>query len=562
MADLYIAEKLTAAKNIAKTISAIKNKKYVLKQKNNIFEYVVGDIKIIALSGHVINYAYPPKYKFWTMSNLEELLTCKLLKVADPKWQKYVPCKSITKVYIATDVDREGLLIGWNFYSRYYGDVPVSRIKFTAMKFNAIKKALENPGNVNDKIIRATDFRHELDLRLGAVFTRALSLILKLRGKKYMSIGRVQTPLLVLIRDRQVEILNHIPKKYWVLYCVHENKKYTSKKLVKKPDIPSGFKEVSFEVSSQLKKTKRLKPISTDTLLKIGHNLKFTLKKTMKIAQKLYLNGKISYPRTNSESYENLEELKKFAINNGYAMADEYVPPIKGKFDPDHPPVTPTCHISEIKGLAGLELKLMVAISKHFSGVLKAATEYTLHTEKITLKNLKNVELLRQYKSLVKLGCIEIMEGKKTTKIPKKVNLKVEMLKTAPPKRWNQGTLSAIMTKNQIGTKSTKHNIIEILKTRGYIDENCKILKKGIIAANIISKYAKKLATPKFTGHMQLIMNNHINNGIPINQNPQKLLLDTLISMFQSKKKIYRYGYSAESIILKRCERDSNPRKK
>ena len=223
---------------------------------------------------------------------------------------------------LATDPDREGEAISWHLVEilkkqkSVKEDTKVQRIVFNAITKTSVLEAINNPRDLDNPLIEAYLARRALDYLLGYNMSPSLTKV----GFGFQSAGRVQSPTLRLIVDREMEIESFKPQEYWSinLSLIYErNKKfeakgieYKNKKIEKftintkeyAHEIVKDFQNSKFfveDISSVPKKRKPLPPFLTSTLQQDANNRLFMgAQQTMSVAQKLYEAGHITYMRT------------------------------------------------------------------------------------------------------------------------------------------------------------------------------------------------------------------------------------------------------------------------
>ena len=223
---------------------------------------------------------------------------------------------------LATDPDREGEAISWHLVEilkkqkSVKEDTKVQRIVFNAITKTSVLEAINNPRDLDGPLIEAYLARRALDYLLGYNMSPSLTKV----GFGFQSAGRVQSPTLRLIVDREMEIESFKPQEYWsiILSLIYEkNKKfeakgieYKNKKIEKFTintkeyalEIVKDFQNSKFfveDISSVPKKRKPLPPFLTSTLQQDANNRLFMgAQQTMSVAQKLYEAGHITYMRT------------------------------------------------------------------------------------------------------------------------------------------------------------------------------------------------------------------------------------------------------------------------
>jgi DNA topoisomerase-3 len=242
------------------------------------------------------------------------------------------------------------------------------------------------------KQVDAADARMELDLRIGAAFTRYQTLLLQPKfpelSKKLISYGSCQFPTLGFVVDRYWKVKNFVMEPFWSIQVTYEKQGETVKFIWKRNHVFDRILCMILyercvenplttvrQVESKPTKKWRPLPLTTVELQKSGSRLlKMTSDEIMKTAESLYTNGYISYPRTETDIYVDHFDLKSLIerqINDtvwgDYARAllnGSYRPPRKGKKnDKSHPPIHPTKCGTD---LAGSSKKLFEFITRHF----------------------------------------------------------------------------------------------------------------------------------------------------------------------------------------------------
>ena len=213
-------------------------------------------------------------------------------------------------IYIATDDDREGEAIGWHVSEVFKLPKTTKRIIFREITKDALVYAVQNPTILNTKVVNAAIGRQILDMLVGFIISPYLWK--HVSYKNNLSAGRCQTPALRLIYDNKREIENNPGKVVYhvVGYFTNRNVPFKLNKSLKQEKIDS-FLEESINHLYQLKKAKERKSIKsapkpfTTSLIQQTANTKLGIspKDTMKICQKLYEEGYITYMRTDSQTY-------------------------------------------------------------------------------------------------------------------------------------------------------------------------------------------------------------------------------------------------------------------
>lgn len=389
---------------------------------------------------------------------------------------------------IATDYDVEGELIGFNVLRFLCSREDARRMKFSTLtKYDlndSFKDMMEHPDYGQ---AFAGEARHYLDWFYGINLSRALMQAIKQAGGyKILSIGRVQGPSLNLIVEREKEISAFKPQAYWQVFLDITNSHEIEVKYIE--NIKDKNKLEEFEKlkgkQGEAKTTKQEKemwpwPPFDLTSLQIESYKYFGLSpaQTLAIAQKLYLAGLISYPRTSSQKLPFSLGLKRILDR----LKEEYpkfanlltrTKPVEGlKTDPAHPAIFPTGETSDKLTLQ--EKQLYELIVKRFLSCF--ADNALIEEKKINVK-VEGFEFLAEGKHIIKKGWLEIYPARiELREIPdvngkiKVKDVRIEEKETQPPRRYNPSSLISELEKRELGTKATRASIIDTLYKRGYI---------------------------------------------------------------------------------------------
>ncbi|WP_415487691.1 DNA topoisomerase I [Candidatus Hikarchaeum yamanae] len=545
--ELIVSEKEIAAKRVAEILS---DKSAKVKKINKINVYEWDGAKCMGLSGHVVGVDFPKKYSDWNKIDPKELIEAEIIKKPIRsdivKVLEQVSSK-VDKVIVATDYDREGELIGKEAYEIVRGvnkETPIERVRFSSITSKEIKDSFSNPEEIDFNLAEAGEARQIIDLVWGAALTRYLSLASKQYGKDFISVGRVQSPTLKLIVDREREIDEFIPEDYWEIFAevggIGENSKgfqvkYFFTEEGKESDrvlsaeesdrilrVIKGAGEVKVEeVKQKTRIDQPPTPFNTTQFIRAAGGIGVVAKRAMNIAESLYTAGYITYPRTDNTVYpksldckELLDILSKNSIfkEDATYLVELDKKPTRGKKETtDHPPIHPTIQIPKKESLEPAEWKIYELIVRRFMGTVAEPAEW----DHLRVVVEAESELFKASgRRLVKEGYHRVYPYHKNEEnyIPKveegsKLSMKqawVEQKETQPPRRYGQARLIETMEKMGIGTKSTRHNTIEKLYQRGYLEENPPQptnLARGVVEA--AEKYAELVVSEKMTAELE-----------------------------------------------------------
>ncbi len=537
MKIVIIAEKYSVAERIAYFLSEGKYKRQSKKgitfftfKENNVDYYVVG------LKGHIVELDYPEEYRNWRKENLEELI--KTEPIIIEKFKNLVSflkdiMNDADKVIVATDYDREGELIGREAIRIANYKREVKRAKFSAVTRDEIIEAFKNTTEINDNLADSAESRQYIDLVWGAVLTRFFSLITGQKWKNFLSVGRVQSPTLALIVDREKEIRSFIPEKYWDLEAnfleksvsfigSHEKNPFKEKpeeiyKKIKDEKIGKLLEKKSFEYSLRAPP-----PFNTTEFLREATKLGISVARAMNIAEDLYSHGYISYPRTDNTVYPKTLYLKSILekfLDSPYSkeakeiLSQDYIKPSRGKIETtDHPPIYPVKAIKKDE-LKGDYLKVYDLVVRRFFATLAKEAKVVNTEARISVKDevfiAKGTKIV--YEGWMKYYPFLRIREKDLPDLDSKVTIEsISLLEkeTKPPERYTQASLIKEMERLNLGTKSTRHEIIEKLYERNYIEgQSIKPTPIGMAIVEAMEINNVDAVKPEMTAKLETDMN-------------------------------------------------------
>ena len=194
----------------------------------------------VGLKGHVLGPAFPEGYSNWQKTDLHDLIDAELIK--EPTDKNVVKAikklaKEADELVIATDFDREGELIGLEALEEMLdanpalgsregtadGSLRIQRARYSALTKEEIDRAFGELDTLSYPLANAGAARQDIDLLWGATLTRAVSLASRRFGSNFLSVGRVQSPTLGLIVEREMERRAHVAKPFWELFAKFEH---------------------------------------------------------------------------------------------------------------------------------------------------------------------------------------------------------------------------------------------------------------------------------------------------------------------------------------------------
>ncbi|CEF67527.1 DNA topoisomerase 3-alpha [Strongyloides ratti] len=529
---LFVAEKNDVAKSIANILSrGNASRKEGRSKFNKIYEFegdVLGmrsSIASTSVSGHMKTIDFGPEYQNWESISTIELFnapiksfvieTMKNIEQTLGDWA--VRCNTLI---VWTDCDREGEKIGSEIAEtclRYNRKMDIYRARFSEVTPFAIRNALNNLTRLDQNVISAVECRSELDLRIGAAFTRLQTIYLNKRfgemlmkwtgdSRSIISYGSCQFPTLGFVVDRYLMVKNFIPENFWKLRAFHLKngvktefnwergrlfyKPVVESYLVMCQDTISNAKIVSVDKNPKSK----FRPIAMDTICleKLSVRfLKMSAKQAMDLAEKLYSKGFISYPRTETNIFpKNLDlnalinkqkdgtlwgQFAQEILNNGGPN------PRNGKkTDEAHPPIHPLALVTKEQLQNNDMFRLYELIVRHF---LACCSRDAKGKETTVLMSIGEEMFKASGLQIEDRGFLEIYPYDKWSDkilpeyiVNEKVseNLEVDIhegMTTAPP-LLNEADLISLMDKYGIGTDATHAEHIETIQKRKYCSLN------------------------------------------------------------------------------------------
>lgn len=558
---LVIAEKPSVARDIAKVLKANQKGDGCLIGEKYVVSWAVGHLVTLAEPEE-----YDPKYKKWNFSTLpilpEEM---KLKAIAQTRSQlkvlhKWMHSKEIDSLICATDSGREGELIFRYIYEITKCTKPFERLWISSMTEEAIREgfATLKDGREYDLLYTSAKCRSEADWLVGMNATRAYTL----RYDALLSIGRVQTPTLAIIVDRQKEIDAFVAEDYFEVQAdfggytgmwidreehTHIEKEETAKAVVEKV---SGKNACITKVEKEEKKMPPpllydLTELQRDCNKKFG----FSAKKTLDIAQSLYEKRKmITYPRTDSRylsddmkgkvrnTIKRLQELEAYApyaqpLTENISFTKRIIDNSKVT---DHHAIIPTDAKLRLDSLTEEERKVFSLVAARFLAVFYPYYKY--ETTKVYAEAegerflSKGTVVLEEGWQAVEKALTPAAATKKKKKDEEEQKLPaltegeerkiekatVQKKKTKPPTPYTESSLLSAMEnagrfvedealKEQmkdsgLGTPATRAAIIERLLTVGYIVRKGKTLVPTEKGRKLIEVVPNEMRSPQTTG--------------------------------------------------------------
>ncbi len=521
-AILIVTEKPQAAQKIA---FALGNPRKFFEKKVSYYELERNGKKIFVASavGHLFNLTYVKGQKGWPVFKLEWQPSFLTKRIAYTKTY-YDVLKKLSKrsneVVIGTDYDIEGELIGWNVLRFICGRETARRMKYSTLTKAELEKSYDSSMPELDwGQAYAGETRHILDWLYGINLSRALMSAIKTASSfKILSIGRVQGPALKIIVEREREINNFKSEPYWQVFAISDGTEFKHPKDIFDKKELEKFKDIKEADAETTKKEERIMPphpFDLTTLQREAYRYHgIAPSQTLSIAQKLYLDGLISYPRTSSQKIPSSIEPKKIlkALEKNFPreckIATRSIPVEGKKSDPAHPSIFPT---GEFGALSGNDQKLYNLIVKRFISVFSPDAVTANKRVKLTDVKDKDITFTASGLKVLEKGWTDVYPTSLEEKEIRDFNgrVKIDEIKfvekeTQPPKRFTPASLITLLEKKNLGTKTTRSSIIETLFDRGYLDgKSIKATPLGMKLIEALEKYSPIIIDENLTRKME-----------------------------------------------------------
>jgi len=545
MSVLVICEKNNAALRIAYILSGGKTRqRRISGVPVYCFERDGREYRVVGLRGHIISLDFPTEYKNWKSVSPRELIDITPVKhIANPAiiraLRSLMP--EAEEMIIATDYDREGELIGTEVLEVLHPEVPVKRARFSALTKEEITRAFDELHEIDLNLASAAETRQVVDLIWGVTLTRFLSLSSNQMRKDFLSVGRVQSPTLALIVEREEEIENFVPTPFWEIQADYstepEFRGYHESGRITDPEEASeiysrvrGAKTgVVRSVKRERKRDGRPPPFSTTTFLAAASTLGITAHSAMEIAERLYTQGYISYPRTDNTVYPRslnlytvLRKLRSspFRAEVEEVLSQDRILPSRGRTETtDHPPIYPTEAATRDR-VKGEDWKIYELVVRRFLATLAPDGELEVTTVNVDIRGEAFIsegteqvsEGWRRYYPYLKVKEVPLPQLSEGQQVPVRRVLRVEK-KTRPPRPYTQGTLIQKMEALGLGTKSTRHEIIKKLYDRRYVrGRHPRPTDIGKAVVKALKKHAETITKAEMTSELEKEMS-HVARG-------------------------------------------------
>ena len=550
--QLVIAEKPSVAQSIATVLGAKNKKDGYLEGNGYLVSWCIGH-----LVGLCDASAYGQQYEKWNRETLPILPKEWKYEVSRAKHKQFrilkelMKRKDVTELICATDAGREGELIFRQVYYHAGCNKPFLRLWISSMEDKAIREGFRTlrPGSNYDNLYRSALARSQADWMVGINSTRLFTCLYG----TLLRVGRVQTPVLSMLCDRQHQIDHFQKKPYWNVHLTCGNLTVHKEKIFDKTEADHLSKICDgniLTVTSVKNEQKSIAPPRLYDLTTLQREANryygYTAQQTLDFTQNLYEKKLVTYPRTDSQfltedmaqTSENMVSLIKSQFGFGSSVYP-WMPDIKRVINnskvTDHHAIIPTAEIGKrhLNDLSQGEKDILILIAQRLLCATAprhiymetrisadcAGTEFTSKGKTITENGWKSVEAA--FRQTLKSNDQRDIENEPELPVINEkqfftdVKAAVTDHFTTPPKPFTEDTLLSAMEtagndhfdedteKKGLGTPATRAGILEKLVTSGYVQRKGKSLIPTDSGINLIAVMPEHLKSPKMTAEWE-----------------------------------------------------------
>ena len=443
--------------------------------------------------------------------------------------------KGVDHIYLATDLDREGEAIAWHLKEALGPEkYEYSRVRFNQITKSSIIESFNDPKEIDIDLVKAYRARRFLDKVIGF----ELSPLLWKKIARGLSAGRVQSVALRVLDERERLIQEFIPEEFWeVSMTLNKNELSIPFYLNRKKSEPLLKEEEAKKIEALIKssvlsiyeiikkpvKTKPKAPFITSTLQQAASTrLSFNVKRTMRVAQKLYEAGHITYMRTDAPSLskESIQDARNFI---GERIGEKYLTNAPRIYSGSenaqeaHEAIRPTnayLTADDLMNQTEEEKRLYKLIWQQYVASQMPDAEYLSTSVKINVGeytfSAKGREVVfdgytKIYES-IKSDNDDILPALEEGEVLSLNELKLDQKFTKPPSRYSEAALVKELEKKGIGRPSTYANIISTIQDRGYVEiQNRRFFVKkiGHIVAERLIESFDDIMDYEFTANLE-----------------------------------------------------------
>ncbi len=548
---VVVAEKPRAAAKIAAALGL--NRKY----KEFGVPYWVGKVGgktvvVVGSAGHlftlstnensypVFNYRWVPRW----VEDREAKFLVNYFKLMDRLF------KDASEYVNACDYDIEGSVIGYMIISNFGDPKKAKRMKFSSLTLDELSQAYNNLKSLDWEMVEAGLCRHELDWLWGINVSRALSDVFeRAYGRRYiLSAGRVQSPTLVEVANNSLNISTFVPDvKFSLRVKVSINgKNYVLENLFDQfddADLPKLVAERmrrvrQLEVAESEARDMYISPPPPFNLPDLQYEASrvygYSPSKTLSVAEELYLESLISYPRTNSqrlpstlnnrEIISNLSRIKEYSELAKELLSKDVLTPTMGeKDDPAHPAIYPTGYMPprnvKVEALKVYDLIVRRYLSSFAepAHVRRVRNVFVFDSFRFSLSGSKVLSAgWLKYYPFVRWASKEVPRLKSGDMV-EVVEVRVLNTYTRPPQGYTKTSMLKWMESVGIGTEATRAEIIENLFKRNYLKTSSKhveVTDIGLQVVKVLNNFFTDLVSVELTRKFEALLNNIIKGSV------------------------------------------------
>ena len=600
--QLVIAEKPSVARSIAAVIGATEKQNGYWQGGGYLVSWCIGHLVSFAEAGQ-----YDEKYCKWRYEDLPILPQPWQFIVPDEKKQQFEVLRAllnrpdVDSVTAATDAGREGELIFRFVYQMAGCTKPVKRLWISSMEDAAIREGFANlrPDSDYDALYQSALCRAKADWLVGINATRLFSVLYH----KTLTIGRVQTPTLKMLVDRDAKILRFQKEKYYTVGIQSGSLKAGSGRIASMDEADTlrkacaGASAICFSVKREKKTEQPPKLYDLTTLQREANCLfGFTAKQTLDYAQQLYEKKLLTYPRTDSQYLtEDMGQTAQHLVSallgllpfaQGLDLTPEVGRILNSKKVSDHHAIIPTSEFVKqgFTGLAESEWKLMnlvcskllcaVAALHEYETVTAvfscAGNEFTAKGKTVLIPGWKEID--QRFRATLKadteeevLNALpELAEGQNFS-----VTTDISEHFTSPPKAYTEDTLLSAMERagaedmpeeaerKGLGTPATRAAILEKLVQMGFAQRKGKQLVPTKDGINLAVVLPESLTSPALTAEWE----NRLTEIAKGNADPDEFMAEIetqvrqLVKTYSCISADKQNLFQSERVIIGKCPR-------
>lgn len=600
--QLVIAEKPSVARSIAAVIGAAEKQNGYWQGGGYLVSWCIGHLVSFAEAGQ-----YDEKYCKWRYEDLPILPQPWQFIVPDEKKQQFEVLRAllnrpdVDSVTAATDAGREGELIFRFVYQMAGCTKPVKRLWISSMEDAAIREGFANlcPDSDYDALYQSALCRAKADWLVGINATRLFSVLYH----KTLTVGRVQTPTLKMLVDRDAKILRFQKERYYTVGIQSGSLKADSGRIASMDEADTlknacaGASAICSSVKREKKTEQPPKLYDLTTLQREANRLfGFTAKQTLDYAQQLYEKKLLTYPRTDSQYLtEDMGQTAQHLVSDllgllpfaqGLALTPDVDRVLNSKKVSDHHAITPTAEFVKqgFTGLAESECKLMnlvcakllcaVAVPHEYETVAAvfscAGNEFTAKGKTVLIPGWKEID--QRFRATLKADTEEeVLNALPELAEGQNFSVTTDILEhfTSPPKAYTEDTLLSAMERagaedmpeeaerKGLGTPATRAAILEKLVQMGFVQRKGKQLVPTKDGINLAVVLPESLTSPALTAEWE----NRLTEIAKGNADPDEFMAEIeaqvrqLIKTYSCISADKQNLFQSERVIIGKCPR-------